>query len=151
VSVLIRTRHQPAAFRGIWPDANPINQQSKGSYMTNASVLAVQEAVAALNKAMVSGDRTELIYRHAGGRTADKQQFIDDAARGSLKITDAVISDQTVTLIDNIALVDHVLKRFPRIPKHDNDVSTLQVLGVWMFRNNQWKVIARQSFRLKGA
>ena len=125
--------------------------------MTSASVSSVQAAVEALRKAMISGDRTELakcaseelIYRHSTGRSENKQQFIDGTANGSSKISDAVVSDQTVTLIDNVAVVDHVLKRVPRMPAPGKEGgSSMKVLAVWMLRDGQWKMVARHSVKI---
>ena len=124
--------------------------------MTSASISAVEAAVQGLCKAMVSGDRAELakcaseelIYRHATGRSENKQQFIDGAAKGSEKISDAMVSDQTITLIDNnVAVVDHVFKRVPRAGEGTGP-STMKVLAVWMLRDGQWKMIARHSAKI---
>jgi hypothetical protein len=119
--------------------------------MTSTTVSAVQEAVEALNRAMVSGDRAELdkwtaedlIYGHANARRENKQQFIAALAGADSRFAEIVASDRTVTLIDNVALVYQAIER----TRPGGNPSNMKDLGVWMLRGGQWKLVARQSVR----
>jgi hypothetical protein len=114
---------------------------------------AVAAAVEALRKAMVAGDRTalqqlaadELTYGHSSNRLENKAEFIEALASGKAGFSAIELSDQTVSIIDNIALVRH---GFVGTRKASGDKLNLMVLQVWLRRQEQWKLIARQAARL---
>ena len=55
------------------------------------------------------------------------------------------LSDQTVNVIDQIALVRHV---FNGKRKADGSNMKLSILTVWLQRQDQWKLLARQAAKL---
>jgi hypothetical protein len=113
---------------------------------------AVSAAVEALRKAMIAGDRTalqqlaadELTYGHSSGRLENKAEFVEALASGKSGFTAIELSDQTVSIIDNVALVRHA---FSGTRKADGDKMKLTILTVWLQRGEQWKLIARQAAR----
>ena len=114
---------------------------------------AVSAAVEALRKAMISGDKAELeklaaaelSYGHSSGRIEDKAEFIAALVSGTSGFSAIELSDQTVNVIDQIALVRHV---FNGKRKADGSNMKLAILTVWMQRQGDWRLIARQAAKL---
>ena len=120
--------------------------------MGSDQVNAVTAAVEALRKAMVAGDKSaldklvaeELSYGHSSGRLETKAEFIADVTSGKAGFSSIELSDQTVTLVDNIALARHVFVGASR--RHG--ATKLSNLTVWLQRQGQWTLVARQATKL---
>jgi hypothetical protein len=114
---------------------------------------AVSAAVEALRKAMIAGDRAalgslamdELSYGHSSGRLENKAEFIEALASGKSGFSAIELSDQSVNVIDRIALVRHV---FNGTRRKEGDRMKLAILTVWLQQQDQWKLLARQAARL---
>jgi ketosteroid isomerase-like protein len=114
---------------------------------------AVAAAVEALRKAMVAGDRAaltqlaadELTYGHSSNRLENKAEFIEALASGKGGFSAIELSDHSVTVIDNLALARH---GFVGTRRPSGDQLKLMVLTVWLKRQEQWKLVARQAARL---
>jgi hypothetical protein len=113
----------------------------------------VTAAVEALRKAMVSGDKSaldklvadELSYGHSSGRLETKADFIADLTSGKAGFSSIELSNQTVSIVDNIALVRHV---FVGASRRHGDTVKLSNLTVWLLRQGQWKMVARQATKI---
>jgi uncharacterized protein DUF4440 len=114
---------------------------------------AVAAAVEALRKAMVAGDKpaleklamNELTYGHSSGRLENKAEFIATLTSGTAGFSAIELSDQTVNVVDGIALVRHV---FNGTRRKEGDKMKLAILTVWLQQQDQWKLLARQAARL---
>ena len=114
---------------------------------------AVSAAVEALRKAMVAGDKAaleklamdELSYGHSSGRLENKAEFIETLTSGKAGFSAIELSDQTVNVVDRIALVRHV---FVGTRRKEGDRMKLSILTVWMQQQEQWKLLARQAAKL---
>jgi ketosteroid isomerase-like protein len=114
---------------------------------------AVSAAVENLRKAMVAGDKAaleklamdELSYGHSSGRLENKAEFIATLTSGKAGFSAIELSDQTVNVVDRIALVRHV---FNGTRRKEGDKMKLSILTVWMQQQEQWKLLARQAARL---
>jgi hypothetical protein len=116
----------------------------------------VLAAVEFLRKAMLDGDKAaldkiaapELSYGHSTGTIQDKDAFIDVLVSGKNDFVTIDLSDQTVRMVgNNIALVRHKLKA------DTNDggkpgTANIGILLVWQKQQGQWKLLARQAFKL---
>ena len=113
---------------------------------------AVSAAVEAFRKAMVAGDRSaldkvtadELVYGHSSARLETKAEFVEALASGKAAFSAIEVSDQTIKIVDNVALVNH---RFVGTRK-EGDPLKLLVLTVWLRRGEQWKLLARQATKV---
>ncbi len=113
---------------------------------------AVSAAVEALRKAMVAADKSaleklatnELSYGHSSGRLENKAEFIATLTTGG-GFSAIESSDQTVNVIDSIALVRHV---FNGTRRKDGDTAKLWVFTVWLQREGEWKMLARHASKL---
>jgi len=114
---------------------------------------AVSTAVEALRNAMVAGDKAaleklamdELSYGHSSGRLENKAEFIATLASGMAGFSGIELSDQTVNVVDRIALVRHV---FNGTRRKEGDKMKLSILTVWLQQQDQWKLLARQAAKL---
>jgi ketosteroid isomerase-like protein len=123
----------------------PSTQTGKGA--------AVTAAVEALRKAMIAGDKSaldklslpELSYGHSSGRLENKAEFIDALVSGKSDFSAIELTDQTVNVMNNIALVRHV---FHGTRAKQGDKVKLSILTVWLEQQGQWKLLARQAAKL---
>jgi hypothetical protein len=116
----------------------------------------VAAAVEFLRKAMLDGDKAsldkiaapELTYGHSSGTLEDKAAFIDALVSGRNDFVTIDLSEQTVKLVGkDLALVRHKLKA------ETNNGGTpgtanIGILLVFQKQQGQWKLLARQAFKL---
>ncbi len=115
----------------------------------------VATAVKELNKALLHADKkvlenitvSELSYGHSSGKIENKTQFVEAIVKGIVKFSDIDISDQTITIAGNNAIVRH---RFSA--KLINNGTPLEIkigaLMVWVKQKGKWKLLARQGYKL---
>src|SRR3954470_9937307 len=115
---------------------------------------AVAQAVEKLRKAMIDADQKtleslvldQLSYGHSPGYVEDKKVFIQNIVSNKSDFVTMDLTNQTITLSDNVALVRHKLDG-----KTNNDgvagEAHLLVLLVWQKKGGQWKLLARQAVK----
>jgi len=114
---------------------------------------AVAAAVDALTKAMLAGDRAGLMavtherlsYGHSAGRIENRQQFIDPLANRTSVFRSITVSDQTIDVVGDDAIVRHVLRGESESGGRVNPVN-IGILQVWKKQPDGWKLLARQAF-----
>ena len=114
---------------------------------------AVAAAVEALTKAMLAGDRAGLMavtherlsYGHSAGRIENRQQFIDPLANNTSVFRSMTVSDQTIDVVGDDAIVRHVLRGESESNGRVNPVN-IGILQVWKKQADGWKLLARQAF-----
>ncbi|RYY68065.1 MAG: nuclear transport factor 2 family protein [Chitinophagaceae bacterium] len=102
--------------------------------------------------AMISGDRGQLMqtttpglsYGHSSGLIETQEQFVEKLASGKSDFVSINISNETIQLYKNTAIVRHELNA------ETNDNGTpgtvkLKVLLVWVQQGNGWLLAARQA------
>jgi ketosteroid isomerase-like protein len=115
---------------------------------------AVAAAVEKLKKAMIDGDRASLTaiaseklsYGHSGGLVEGKEEFVEKIASGKSDFVTMELSDQTIAVSGNVALVRHQLNA----TINDNNTPgtvKLKVLLVWQKDKGEWKLLARQAVK----
>lgn len=115
----------------------------------------VAAAVANLRKGMLDGDKNlldqvtaaDLSYGHSNGNIEDKATFIRVLASGENDFVTMDVSDQTIKIVGNTAVVRH------NFSAQTNNGGTpgstkLGVLLVWQKQAGNWKLVARQAFKL---
>lgn len=115
----------------------------------------VAAAVATLRKGMLAGDSKlldqvtapELTYGHSTGTIEDKPTFIRVLASGKNDFVTMDVTDQTIKIVGNTALVRHNF--FAKTNNGGNNPSStnLGVLLVWQKQQGKWKLIARQAYK----
>jgi hypothetical protein len=112
-------------------------------------------AVEQLRIAMVDGDRSmlqylaaeELSYGHSGGHVEDKTAFIEKLVSGKSDFVSIELSNQTIEVLENSAVVRHNLYAIT----NDNGIPgevRLHVMSVWQKQQNAWKMVARQAVKI---
>jgi len=115
----------------------------------------VSDAVEKLHKAMITVDKAtldmltadNLSYGHSNGLIQNKKEFIEGIASGKSVFVTIDISEQSISISHNVAIVRHVFNA----ATNDGGVAAtkkLKILLVWEKENGKWKLLARQAVKL---
>ena len=105
--------------------------------------LAMIDPVQGKLSALVADD---LSYGHSGGKVDTKSSFIADLLDGKSDFVTIAITDQTVRVVGDTAIVRHTLTADTNDSGKPGKVS-IKILGVWQKQGGQWKLLARQAVR----
>lgn len=116
---------------------------------------AVALVVEKLNKAIVDPEKgllesiasEGLSYGHSGGKVQNKAQFVDDLVNGAFNFSSVNALDQTISISGDNAIVRHTLVAKATNAGVPTDIRIGNVL-VWRKESGQWKLLARQAFKL---
>jgi ketosteroid isomerase-like protein len=116
---------------------------------------AVANATEKLRLAMVNADQKaleslvseKLSYGHSGGHVEGKQEFVDKIVSGKSDFVSIDLSEQSIILNGNTAIVRHILKATTNDGGKPGEVQ-LKVLLVWQKQGKNWLLIARQAVKL---
>lgn len=115
------------------------------------------QSVENLRVAMVEADKSmleslvsdSLSYGHSSGRVENKIDFISTIISGKSDFISIELSEQTVSIIHNTAIVRHVLSAETNDNAKPGNVR-LKVLQVWQKQKNKaWELIARQAVKIQ--
>jgi ketosteroid isomerase-like protein len=120
-----------------------------------AEEAAVAQAVEKLRTAMLAADRSQLealtapqlSYGHSGGVVEDKARFIDVIASKRTIYKTITLSDQSIVMAGDEAIVRHVFSTDFESGGSPGS-SRVGVMQVWQKRDGQWRLLARQAFRI---
>lgn len=129
--------------------------QSPASAQSNDAA-AVAEAVAALTKAMLTPDRAkleslvadQLSYGHSGGVIQDKADFVNVIVDKKTVYKSIELSKQTIAIAGDNAIVRHAWESESGTGDGKWNVSKIGVLQVWQKQGANWKLLARQAFKV---
>lgn len=118
------------------------------------SELAVAAAVEQLRNAMIQADQLvlekitsdRLSYGHSSGNLDDKKLFIEKLISGQSDFVTMDLTEQTISISGNTAIVRHVLKAKTNDGGKPGEVH-LKVMLVWQKQKGQWKLLARQAVK----
>ena len=104
--------------------------------------------------AMMSADQSalerltadELSYGHTRGVVENKTEFIQAIVSGKDVFHTLDFSEQTVSLVDNVAIVRHRFQADVSIAG-TRVQSDVRALLVWILVEGEWKLLARQAFK----
>lgn len=116
---------------------------------------AVNAAVENLKKAMVDGDKAglekitsdKLSYGHSSGKIEDKATFVDNIVTGKSDFVTIELTNQTVSVSGDAAVVRHTLSATTNDNGNPGSVK-LNILLVWQKQKGQWKLLARQAVKV---
>lgn len=128
---------------------------SHPTYAQSADEVLVAEAVERLRIAMVTPDSVvlaglvspDLEYVHSSGTVRNKQGFIDEFMKRWTDLSTATISNQTIKITGNNAIVRH---RFVADSRKAGYLPVIDIiiLMVWRKEDGQWKLLARQAAKI---
>ena len=115
----------------------------------------VAEAVESLRNAMINADKNglenlvadKLSYGHSGGAVDDKKTFVEKIVSGQSDFVTIDLSEQTISLSGNTAIVRHILKAKTNDGGKPGEVN-LRILLIWQKQNGGWKLLARQAVKI---
>jgi ketosteroid isomerase-like protein len=116
---------------------------------------AVSAAVEKFRQAMVASDKAtlekmsseQLSYGHSNGLVEDRTAFLEQFVTGQTDFVTITLSDQTVRIVGDAAVVRHRLVGDTNNNKVPGKVD-LMVLMVWEKQKGEWKLLARQAVKL---
>ncbi|MFT3827241.1 MAG: nuclear transport factor 2 family protein [Chitinophagaceae bacterium] len=128
---------------------------SVNSFAQSKDEVAVTAAVETLRKAMVDADKAtlekitlaDLSYGHSSGKLEDKATFIDNIVTGKSDFVTIELTEQTVKVTGNTAIVRHKLAADTNDSGKPGNVK-LYILLVWQKDKGQWKLLARQAVKV---
>jgi len=115
----------------------------------------VSAAVETLRAAMINADSATLTkvlsdrlsYGHSGGKVQTKSELIHSLTSGESDFVTIDLSDETVEVIDDTAIVRHILSATTNDNGKPGSVK-ISILLVWQKQHGEWKLIARQAVRI---
>lgn len=120
----------------------------------SSPVQELEQTLVKFREALISGKKEmlsplvmdELSYGHSGGLIENKEEFIRKLASGQSDFVTIDISNQTITISGNTAIVRHRLDASINDGGKAGEVHLL-VLLVWQRVDDQWKLLARQAVK----
>jgi Domain of unknown function (DUF4440) len=118
-------------------------------------VKEVEISIGNLNSAIVSKDKPmlekltaeELSYGHSTGVVQNKSEFVNDILSGPVKFLKIEVSNQSINLADDIAIVRNISSISGSNKEMPLELK-IGVLMVWKKLGGNWKLLARQGFKL---
>lgn len=115
----------------------------------------VAAAVETLTKAMIDGNKTalenissdQLSYGHSSGKIQDKATFVNALVNGQSDFVTINLTDQTITVKDQTAIVRHKFSAQTNDGGKPGNVS-LGIMLVWVKEKGEWKLLGRQAYKL---
>jgi len=128
---------------------------TSSTFAQSADEKTIADRIENLRKAMLSPNKSvleesvadQLSYGHSSGLIEDKAAFVEDIVSGKTVFTAIDFSNQTIRIVDNIAIVRHHMTG----ATNNNNVPVkidIIVLQVWQKQNTVWKLIARQAAKI---
>ena len=116
---------------------------------------AVNAAVEALTRAMLQADgpalerlvSDQLSYGHSSGLVETKAQFVDVVANRKTVYKAIVLSEPNTLMAGDNAIVRHVFSNTTETGGKTASIS-VGIMQVWQRQAGNWKLLARQAFRL---
>ncbi|AXB56569.1 nuclear transport factor 2 family protein [Flavobacterium fluviale] len=116
---------------------------------------AVNNQVEILRQAMIDADGAKLKaltsdklnYVHSNGNFQNQAEFIEGIVSGKSDFVTIEFQDQTITILNDTAIVRHVLAAHIKDGGIDRDIK-IGIMLVWQKQKNNWVLIARQAYKL---
>lgn len=126
-----------------------------GLFAQSADEKAVAAAVENLRKAMVDPTKAalekltlpELSYGHSSGKVQNQAEFVDALVSGASDFLNIDLTEQTIKITGNTAIVRHILSAATSDNGKPN-TAHISILLVWIKQNKAWKLLARQAVKI---
>jgi hypothetical protein len=89
-----------------------------------------------------------LSYGHSNGRIENREQFVRNMLEGGSRFLSIELSDETVSVVEDVAIVRHILFAHTHDKGRDPGTIRIGILLVWRRERDEWMLLARQAFRL---
>ncbi|WP_020606598.1 nuclear transport factor 2 family protein [Spirosoma spitsbergense] len=116
---------------------------------------AIGKAVEQMRLLMINPDKAklealaadQLTYGHSTGKLENKAAFVEALISGASDFVSINLTDQTITIVDNTALVRHNLSA-DTLNNGKPGQAHLSVLLVWIKQKGNWQLLARQAVKI---
>ncbi|MCH5596520.1 nuclear transport factor 2 family protein [Niabella ginsengisoli] len=126
-----------------------INTNAQHSYAGQVEK-TVSQFVKALEdsdlKALNGMASPKLTYGHSSGKIENKEQFLQTFKTGASDFVKINITDQTVDITGNTAIIRHLFDADTNDNNKPGHV-TLKVMTVWQKQGTKWILLARQAVK----
>lgn len=118
-------------------------------------IAKIEHTVTLLYTAMVEKNRNvleeltlqKLTYGHSSGTIENKSEYVDGVLNGAFQFTAITPIDQSITIADDVCIVRHIFKG-EGINSGTPAKVNIGCLLIFKKENNNWKLLARQAFKL---
>jgi ketosteroid isomerase-like protein len=129
--------------------------QSASSAAEAADQGAVDKAVESLRKALMEKDKTrleqltadQLSYGHSSGKVQSKAEFFDGVMTSKAVVKSIAFPELSITVVGDAAIARHLFEAEMETDGKTNSVK-IGALQVWQRQGGNWKLLARQGFKL---
>ena len=116
---------------------------------------AVKQSVEALREALLKADKPQLerltadqlSYGHSDGRVQDKAEFINGVMTRKATVKSLTFPDLKISIAGDAAIARHLYESESETDGKTNSVK-IGVLSVWQKQGGNWKLLARQAYKL---
>ncbi len=130
--------------------ATIVNAQTKHELAVAAAVEKLNKGILDPDKALLESIASEaLSYGHSGGKVQNKAEFVEDLLHGTFDFLSVTTSNQKVMVSGKNAIVRHTFVAKATNAGTPVDLNIGNIL-VWRKEGGQWKLIARQAFKIPG-
>jgi len=127
---------------------NTIFAQTKEEKEVSAAVENLRKAMVDPTKdALTKLTAADLSYGHSSGKVENQAQFIEALVSGASDFLTIDLTEQTIKVIGNTAVVRHVLTASTSDNGKPN-TAHIAILLVWIKQNKEWKLVARQAVKI---
>ena len=125
------------------------------TYAQTKDEIKVVAAVENMRKAMISGSKADLevlasddlSYGHSSGKLQTKAEFVDSFVTKASVFVTITLTDQTIKVTGNTAIVRHKLVAQTADGGKPGTVN-LGIMLVFVKQHGDWKLLARQAYKL---
>jgi ketosteroid isomerase-like protein len=129
--------------------------RSSGVRADASDEAAVKGNVEALRKALLAADKAQLellaadqlSYGHSSGKVQNKAEFVDGVVTRKAVVKSLDFPELTVAVAGDAAIARHIYASDSETDGKPNSIR-LGTLEVWQKQDGNWKLLARQGFKL---
>jgi ketosteroid isomerase-like protein len=115
----------------------------------------VTAAIEILKKGIIDADKNllntitsdDLVYGHSSGKVQNKAEFIEEIVSGKPDYISIDMTDQTIRISGNTAIVRHIYSAETTNNGAPGHVKIGNML-IWQKQHGKWKLLARQAYKI---
>ena len=87
-------------------------------------------------------------YGHSGGKIQNRREAIDGAAHNKSTYTDTAVTNISITLDDDVAIVRHLFKAVEHTADGKDVPLNFTMMLTWIKEKGKWRLMGRQAVKL---
>ncbi|HEX7028078.1 MAG TPA: nuclear transport factor 2 family protein [Gammaproteobacteria bacterium] len=89
-----------------------------------------------------------LSYGHSSGKLENRAQFIQSMLDGVSRFLSIELDNRTISICGDVAIARHVLFAHTHDKGKEPGTIRIGILLVWRYEQDDWRLLARQAYRL---